>query len=42
MAPPGLFVLGLPWLRNRGSGIVYGLDRDAAAIVERVTAHLAS
>ena len=31
MALPGLFVLGLPWLRNRGSGIVYGMDRDAAA-----------
>jgi putative flavoprotein involved in K+ transport len=41
MPVPGLFVLGLPWLRNRGSGIVYGMDRDAAAIVERVTAHLA-
>ncbi len=41
MAPPGLFVLGLPWLRNRGSGIVYGMDRDAAAITDRLVAHLA-
>jgi putative flavoprotein involved in K+ transport len=41
MALPGLFVLGLPWLRNRGSGIVYGMDRDAAAVVERLTEHLA-
>jgi putative flavoprotein involved in K+ transport len=41
MLLPGIFVLGLPWLRNRGSGIVYGMDRDAAAIVERLTGHLA-
>jgi putative flavoprotein involved in K+ transport len=40
MAPPGLFVLGPPWLRNRGSGIVYGMDRDAAAITDRLVAHL--
>ena len=38
---PGLFALGFPWLRTRGSGIVYGIDRDAAAVVEGVTAHLA-
>jgi len=38
---PGLFVVGLPWLRNRGSGIVYGMDRDAAAIVDRITERLA-
>jgi putative flavoprotein involved in K+ transport len=41
MPLPGLFAVGLPWLRNRGSGIVYGMDRDAAAIVERLTGHLA-
>lgn len=40
-AVPGLYVLGLPWLRSRGSGIVYGMDRDAAAITDLVTAHLA-
>lgn len=39
---PGLFALGLPWLRTRGSGIVYGVDRDAAAIAEMVTTHLAN
>lgn len=39
---PGLFAIGSPWLRTRGSGIVYGVDRDAAAITEMVTAHLAS
>jgi putative flavoprotein involved in K+ transport len=42
MLLPGLFVLGLPWLRNRGSGIAYGMDRDAAAITDRLVAHLAS
>lgn len=41
MPVPGLFVLGLPWLRNRGSGVIYGMDRDAAAVVDRVTMHLA-
>jgi putative flavoprotein involved in K+ transport len=39
---PGLFEIGSPWLRTRGSGIVYGVDRDAAAIAEMVTTHLAS
>jgi len=38
----GLFAVGLPWLRTRGSGVVYGVDRDAAAIAEMVTTHLAS
>jgi putative flavoprotein involved in K+ transport len=41
MPQPGLFVVGLPWLRSRGSGIVYGMDRDAAAIVDRITERLA-
>lgn len=39
---PGLFEIGSPWLRTRGSGIVYGVDRDAAALAEMVTTHLAS
>ena len=38
----GLYVIGSPWLRTRGSGIVYGVDRDAAAIAAMVTTHLAS
>ncbi len=41
MLLPGLFALGLPWLRSRASGIVYGMDRDAAAVAERLTEHLA-
>lgn len=40
-AIPGMFAIGSPWLRTRGSGIVYGLDRDAAALAEMVTTHLA-
>ncbi len=38
---PGLYALGLPWLRTRGSGIIYGVGRDAATVVDHVTAHLA-
>jgi putative flavoprotein involved in K+ transport len=41
MPQPGLFVVGLPWLRSRGSGIVYGMDRDAAAVTDRLVEHLA-
>lgn len=26
---PGLYFLGLPWLRNRGSGLLYGVGEDA-------------
>jgi putative flavoprotein involved in K+ transport len=40
-AVPGLCALGFPWLRTRGSGIVYGLGRDADAVVTRLTEHLA-
>lgn len=39
---PGLFTIGSPWLRTRGSGLVFGVDRDAAALAEMVTTHLAS
>jgi putative flavoprotein involved in K+ transport len=39
---PGIFGIGYPWLRTRGSGIVYGMDRDAAAIADMITAELAS
>jgi len=38
---PGLFFLGLPWLRTRRSGIIAGIDSDAAFIAEAVVAHLA-
>ena len=41
MPQPGLLVVGLPWPRNRGSGIVYGRERDAAAVTDRLVEHLA-
>jgi putative flavoprotein involved in K+ transport len=40
-AVPGLYARGFPWLRTRGSGIVYGIDRDAEAVVDRAVEHLA-
>lgn len=33
---PGVFFLGLPWLRKRQSGIILGIDEDAAYITEQV------
>jgi putative flavoprotein involved in K+ transport len=35
---PGLFFLGLPWMRNRASGIIPGVGPDAAFIAEQITA----
>ncbi|MDW4551626.1 NAD(P)/FAD-dependent oxidoreductase [Defluviimonas sp. D31] len=37
---PGLFTLGLPFMRQRSSAFIYGTGRDAGAIAERVAAHL--
>jgi putative flavoprotein involved in K+ transport len=34
----GLFVLGLPWLRNRSSGIILGVGEDAEVVAEAVAA----
>jgi putative flavoprotein involved in K+ transport len=39
---PGIYAVGFPWLRTRGSGIINGVDRDAAAIADLVAAHLAA
>ena len=33
----GLYFIGQPWLRTRGSGIIYGVDADAAAIAEAIS-----
>jgi putative flavoprotein involved in K+ transport len=38
---PGLWFLGLPWLRRRKSGIILGADEDSAVIADQVAAHLA-
>jgi putative flavoprotein involved in K+ transport len=37
---PGLWYLGLRWLRRRGSSILYGFPGDAAWVAREVGAHL--
>jgi putative flavoprotein involved in K+ transport len=37
---PGLWYLGLKWLRRRGSGILFGFPGDAAVVAGAVRAHL--
>jgi hypothetical protein len=37
---PGLWYLGLRWLRRRGSGILLGFPGDAAVVADAVGAHL--
>jgi hypothetical protein len=39
---PGLFVSGQPWLRTRGSGMIYGVAVDAPHVADLVAAHLAA
>ena len=39
---PGLYVLGFPWLTHRGSGIAFGIDRDARLVADALAAHLAT
>ena len=39
---PGLYVMGVPWLRKRKSGIVWGVNDDAPFIGECVRLFLAS
>jgi putative flavoprotein involved in K+ transport len=38
---PGLFAVGYPWLTNRGSGILYGVDTDATRIAQHAAAYVA-
>jgi putative flavoprotein involved in K+ transport len=35
-ASPGLFAIGLPWLRTRKSGILWGMREDAAAVADAI------
>jgi putative flavoprotein involved in K+ transport len=37
---PGLYLIGLPWLSKRKSGILYGVTEDAARIVEHIERHI--
>jgi putative flavoprotein involved in K+ transport len=39
-ALPGLYLVGHPWLSTRGSGILYGVDADAARIAQHAAADL--
>ena len=38
---PGIFFVGFPWLWTRKSGIILGVDEDAAFIADRVADRLA-
>jgi putative flavoprotein involved in K+ transport len=42
MAHPGMYVLGLPFLRRRSSSFLYGLERDAVELAGHLSAFLAS
>jgi putative flavoprotein involved in K+ transport len=35
-ASPGLFAVGLPWLRSRKSGILWGMREDAEAVADAI------
>ena len=39
---PGIYFLGFPWLWTRKSGIIVGIDEDAAFLADRVSERLAS
>jgi putative flavoprotein involved in K+ transport len=39
---PGLYILGMPWLSARKSGILLGVSEDAARIVKHILAHVLS
>ncbi len=38
---PGLYFIGFPWLRKRKSGLICGVEEDAAYIVQRIAPRLA-
>lgn len=35
---PGLYFVGIPWLHNAKSGLLYGVAKDAAYIAEKIIA----
>jgi putative flavoprotein involved in K+ transport len=37
-AYPGLFFVGLPWLHDARSGLIYGVERDAAYVADQIAA----
>lgn len=42
MKPPGLYVLGMPYLRTRKSTLIDGADIDAGIVADHLTDYLAS
>jgi putative flavoprotein involved in K+ transport len=42
MGEPGMYVLGLPFLRRRSSSFIAGLEWDAVELADHVAAHLAN
>jgi putative flavoprotein involved in K+ transport len=38
---PGMWLIGVPWLTRRRSGILYGLPDDADEVVQGISQHLA-
>lgn len=41
-AYPGLFFVGLPWLHDAKSGLIYGVGKDAAYIADQIAARQTS
>jgi putative flavoprotein involved in K+ transport len=41
-AYPGLFFVGLPWLHDAKSGLIYGVSKDAAYIADQIAARQTS
>jgi len=39
-AAPGLFIIGLPWLRRRSSSFITGIARDAVVLSRRIAGYL--
>ena len=36
----GIYFVGFPWLNSRKSGIIYGIEEDAAYVADAVAARL--
>ena len=41
MKPPGLYVLGMPYLRTRKSTLIDGADHDTGIVADHLTGYLA-
>jgi putative flavoprotein involved in K+ transport len=36
---PGLFFVGLPWLHNAKSGLIYGVGEDAGYVAQAIASN---